>query len=207
MAGLGDIGLGTVGVRQAPGNDLLTGVGAARQLAPAEQRQVARLRQRDREVRQHEQAHLAAAGPYARGRANFSYTVGPDGKRYATGGEVEIDVSPAATPEATVRKMRAVKRAAVAPGNPSPQDRAVYAEAARLEVEAQREATQQRPGFDPLRPEALGRDAALVQGTGPGLPGIIQEAFRPSAEAVAQLYRGLVAGAMPSVGAAVDVAV
>jgi len=206
MAGLGDIGLGAVGgVRQAPVNDPLSG--AARQLAPAEQRQVERLRQRDREVRQHEQAHLAAAGPYARGRANFSYTVGPDGKRYATGGEVEIDVSPAATPEATVRKMRAVKRAAVAPGDPSPQDRAVYAEAARLEIEAQREAAQQRPEFDPLRPDALGQDAALVQGSGPGLPGLIQEAFRPSAEAVAQLYRGLVAGAMPSVGAAVDVAV
>ncbi len=109
------------------------------QLSPQEQAEVQRLQRIDQEVRQHEQAHLAAAGAYARGGARFSYTTGPDGKRYATGGEVSIDTGSASTPEATVRKMEAVKRAAMAPANPSGQDREVYAQAAQAELRAQQE--------------------------------------------------------------------
>ena len=44
----------------------------------------------DREERQHEQAHLSAAGGHARGGPSYQYETGPDGKRYAVGGEVSI---------------------------------------------------------------------------------------------------------------------
>ena len=114
------------------------------EISESERRELAELRARDREVRQHERSHVSAGGAYVRGSANYSYTTGPDGRRYATGGAVKVDVSEERTPEATIRKMQTVKRAAVAVSEPSPQDRQVYAEAARLEREARHELAQQR---------------------------------------------------------------
>ncbi len=114
------------------------------QLSDAEQRAVAQLKARDREVRAHEQAHLSAAGPHARSGPSFQYQKGPDNARYAVGGEVQIDVSPVAgDPEATIRKAQIVRAAALAPANPSSQDRQVAAAATRLEAQAQQELRQQ----------------------------------------------------------------
>ncbi len=97
------------------------------------------LQVRDREVRAHEQAHLAAAGPYARGGASFVYQRGPDGRLYAVGGEVAIDISREATPEATIVKMQAVRQAALAPANPSAADRQIAAQASMRLAEAQQQ--------------------------------------------------------------------
>ena len=115
-----------------------------KELSQQEQQEVKELQKTDREVRQHEQAHMSAAGGYARGGAHFTYTTGPDGKRYATGGEVSIDVSPGNTPEATIQKMETVKRAATAPANPSAQDRSVYASASRTEQQARAELAKEK---------------------------------------------------------------
>lgn len=90
-------------------------------------------------MRSHEQAHLAAAGQYAAGGASFSYITGPDGKRYADSGSVPIDTGREKTPEATIQKMRTIKRAALAPANPSAADRQIAAQAARTEGQAIRE--------------------------------------------------------------------
>jgi SprA-related family len=108
--------------------------------------EVRRLREVDRRVRAHEQAHLGAAGQYAVAGPAFTYTKGPDGKLYAVGGEVRIDTSPVrGDPEATIRKMEQVRRAALAPGDPSSQDRTVAAAAARQETEAQAELLREPP--------------------------------------------------------------
>ena len=105
-----------------------------------EQAETAKLKKRDQEVRAHEQAHIAAAGGLARGGATFSFQRGPDGKQYAIGGEVNIDTSPVSgNPQATIRKAQQIRSAALAPANPSAQDRAVAASASSLEAEAQRE--------------------------------------------------------------------
>ncbi len=105
-----------------------------------EQAETAKLKKRDQEVRSHEQAHIAAAGGLARGGATFSFQRGPDGKQYAIGGEVNIDSSPVSgNPQATIRKAQQIRSAALAPANPSAQDRAVAASASSLEAEAQRE--------------------------------------------------------------------
>lgn len=96
------------------------------------------LKRRDSEIRQHEQAHLAAAGSYARGGASYDYQTGPDGKRYAIGGKVDIDTSPEDSPEKTIRKMRTVRRAALAPKDPSSQDRRIAAQASQQEMKAER---------------------------------------------------------------------
>ncbi len=110
------------------------------QLSKEQQQQVQQLKTRDREVRAHEQAHLAAAGPYSRGGASFDYQSGPDGQRYAVGGEVSIDSSPVRDdPEATIRKAQVIRAAAMAPASPSAQDRQVAAAAAKMEVRAQQE--------------------------------------------------------------------
>ena len=105
-----------------------------------EQAEIATLRKRDLEVRAHEQAHIAAAGGLAQGGATFSFQRGPDGKQYAVGGEVSIDTSPVSgNPNATIQKAKQIRAAALAPANPSSQDRAVAASATALEAQAQQE--------------------------------------------------------------------
>jgi hypothetical protein len=112
------------------------------ELSQEEQSQVEQLETRDREVRQHEQAHLAAAGGYARGGASYEYETGPDGKRYAVGGEVSIDTSKVSgDPEATIRKAQIVYRAALAPAEPSSQDRSIASQAKRMEMAARQDLT------------------------------------------------------------------
>ena len=106
---------------------------------------IAALKRRDREVRAHEQAHLAAAGQYAKGSPQYTFQKGPDGRNYAVGGEVQIDTSPVrGDPEATLRKAEAVRRAANAPASPSSQDRAIAAQAAALAIQARVELSKEQ---------------------------------------------------------------
>ncbi len=106
------------------------------ELSPEEEEQVRELRQRDQEVRAHEQAHVAAAGGLVRGGIYYDYQEGPDGRRYAVGGHVSIDTSEGRTPEETVQKARQIRRAALAPAEPSNADRAIAAKAAQMEARA-----------------------------------------------------------------------
>ncbi|EHJ06028.1 putative metalloprotease CJM1_0395 family protein [Marinobacter manganoxydans] len=95
------------------------------------------LKARDREVRAHEAAHQAVGGQYA-GAMSFTYQRGSDGAQYAVGGEVSIDLSPVqGDPQATIEKMRVVRAAAMAPAEPSGQDRAVAAQAMQIMLQAQ----------------------------------------------------------------------
>ncbi len=90
------------------------------------------LKQRDQEVRDHELAHLSAAGGIA-GAPRFQFVIGPDGQRYAVGGEVSIDTSVVSDdPAATISKAEAIRRAALAPAQPSAQDYSVASKAAAL---------------------------------------------------------------------------
>ncbi len=134
--------------RVAPGE-----TSAEMQLDPREQAEVRRLQARDREVRAHEQAHQAAGGSLVSSAASYSYTTGPDGKRYATGGEVAVDTSEGRTPEETLRRAQQIRRAALAPAQPSGQDRAVAAQASQMEARARQEMnTQQRDAVQAYGP-------------------------------------------------------
>lgn len=113
--------------------------GGKNELSEEEQQQVAKLKQRDTEVRAHEQAHLGAAGGLASGGASFSYQTGPDGKRYAVGGEVQIAMREGRTPEETIRNAEQVQAAALAPANPSSTDMQTAAAAARMAQQARQE--------------------------------------------------------------------
>lgn len=117
-----------------------------RHLAQQEQQiqaEIKSLAARDREVRTHEQAHVAAGGQYA-GAASYQYERGPNGVSYAVAGEVRISTSEEPTPEATLRKAQIIRRAALAPAEPSPQDRRVAAMAAQMETAARAEIARAR---------------------------------------------------------------
>jgi hypothetical protein len=172
------------GKSEAGGNSASSGVA---QLTPAQQAQVAKLKDIDRRVRQHEYAHLAASGGLATSGANFSYQRGPDGVNYAVGGEVRIDTSPGRTPQDTIQRARIILAAALAPADPSGQDEAVAVEARQMEYQARaelalqaaREATQAAAAQD-RAPSAVANDRSNSEATqakplqGPGEPGAAQ---------------------------------
>lgn len=113
------------------------------ELSESDLKVVIELKQRDAEVRAHEAAHLAAAGGVATSGASFHYQQGPDGVRYAIGGEVSIDTSPVSgDPAATLQKAETIRRAALAPAQPSGQDLQVAASATTMAARAQIELLQ-----------------------------------------------------------------
>ncbi|UOD30747.1 catalase [Massilia violaceinigra] len=133
-------------------------------LTPEALAQVDKLKSRDAEVRQHEQAHLAAAGGLALSGASYTYQRGPNGVNYAIGGEVQIDTSPGATPQETIARARAIAAAALAPADPSGADRAVAAQAAQMEQQA-RAGLAAEPGTQ--TPSAASVDSAAPDSAAP----------------------------------------
>jgi hypothetical protein len=97
--------------------------------------EVAKFKQAEQNIRSHEAAHMSAGGAFA-GGVSYVYAKGPDGKMYITGGEVPIQAPEGKTPEETVKNMEIVKRAALAPPDPSAQDLAVVAAAMQIESRA-----------------------------------------------------------------------
>lgn len=118
------------------------GSGAVSELTPEEEEMVTELRARDREVRTHEQAHQAAGGGRA-GAASYTYQRGPDGQSYAIGGEVPIRMPSAEDPALRAEEARIVRRAALAPAEPSGADRAIASAATQIEIAARAEAAEQ----------------------------------------------------------------
>jgi hypothetical protein len=110
----------------------------------SEEEIIKKLKEINRKVVQHEMQHQAAAGDLFRG-VSYSYTTGPDNKKYAVSGEVKIDMKEIPDdPEATAQKMQKVQRAALAPSDPSPQDYAVAQQAKRIETKARDEARKKK---------------------------------------------------------------
>lgn len=141
-----------------------------------DKRLIRELQKRDQEVRAHERAHKTAAGELARGAISYTYQIGPDGRRYAIGGEVRIDASPGNTPEESLERARKIRAAASAPSSPSAQDHSAAADAAQLEAEArsqlrenERENGESRSSLDgPVQgisgPPELGGPAESISG-------------------------------------------
>ncbi len=86
--------------------------------------------ERDRNVRNHENSHLSALGPYAASGILYDTATGLDGETLAVGGRIAVDLAEVpGDPEATLRKARVVLNAANAPGDPSAADQRVAARA------------------------------------------------------------------------------
>lgn len=128
-------------------------VGAAQHGSDVERQLVDQLAARDREVRAHEQAHQAAGGDLA-GSVSYTYQVGPDGKRYAVGGEVGIQAPVASgDPEADLEKAQTILRAAMAPAEPSGQDLRVAASARAMAASASAALVAERAASESAAPE------------------------------------------------------
>lgn len=112
-------------------------------LTDNEQKKLQSMKERDTEVRTHENAHKSAGGSYA-SAPQYEYKKGPDGKSYVTDGHVNIDVGQESTPEKTIQKMQVVIKAANAPAEPSSQDQKVAASARQKLNEAQQELAKQK---------------------------------------------------------------
>ena len=146
MATAGNLYASTVNQRRSVSSPPTSGGAGAtlagQQLTPDEQKQVQKLKERDRQVRQHEQAHMSAGAGMITSGANFTYQKGPDGVNYAVGGEVGISTEPGRTPDETIQRAQQIRAAALAPADPSGQDRAVAAKAAQMAQQAQMEKSQ-----------------------------------------------------------------
>jgi hypothetical protein len=117
-----------------------------------QQRQLQQLKSIDRKVRAHELAHLTVGGRYITSGASFQYERGSDGRNYAVSGEVSIDTSEVpGDPQATLAKSIVVLRAALAPANPSAQDRRVAAQATSMILQARADIMQQASSTEGVR--------------------------------------------------------
>ncbi len=132
-------------------------------LTEEEQAVVREMKQTDAKVRAHEMAHLAAGGQFATG-PSYEFQKGPDGGLYAVAGEVNIDTSPIpGDPQGTIAKANQIRAAALAPGDPSAQDRSVANAAAQMAAKASVEAAKQKTGDN-------GESAAARTGIQPDKP-------------------------------------
>lgn len=85
-------------------------------LTASEREIVQELRARDAVVRTEEESHQTLAGANA-GMISYSYTAGPDGRLYATGGKVSIRPIQGLDGIAAIANQAAISRAASVPGS------------------------------------------------------------------------------------------
>ncbi len=114
------------------------------ELTEEEKEIVEELEKRDAEVRKHEQAHVSA-GAGLTSSPKYEYEIGPDGKRYAIGGSVQIETSAVSSdPEATIKKADKIRSAALAADSPSAQDYAVANAASQMKAEASQQKVEEK---------------------------------------------------------------
>lgn len=111
------------------------------ELSDRDRAEVAELQARDGAVRREEQAHAAAAGALA-GPIQYDYRTGPDGRRYAVGGQVPIRDAVASSPEAAARAGGKLAAAAMSAQSPSAADYQAAADGYRIAAEANQIATE-----------------------------------------------------------------
>jgi hypothetical protein len=127
--------------------------------ASNKQKAVEELKSRDKEVRNHEAAHSTNPELIKIGSAQFDYTIGPDGKAYATGGKITLSTGNSKTPEEALSKAEALKKASMAPGEPSSQDFQALNAAVAMEFEARNQIYSERKKID-------NGSLSLLKGTG-----------------------------------------
>lgn len=144
--------------------DRISADNSATRLSGEERDLLQQLRQRERQVRHHEQAHMAASGKYTRG-AQFQYRQGPRGQLWAVGGEVGFDSSRPEDPKEAKEKGKTLVDAALAPAQPSNQDLRVASQARQMVAKAQAELRQSQ---NPAEGDAAYRRSAASSGPDEG---------------------------------------
>lgn len=93
------------------------------------QRVVDKFKNLDSQTKAHEQLHASLAN--TKGAISYTYQTGPDGKLYATGGNVRLDTSLPKDEKAALAKLNELQKASLAPSGLSGAD-AQIARAANL---------------------------------------------------------------------------
>lgn len=91
------------------------------------QRVLEKFKKTDAQIRSHEQVHATIG--HTTSPISYTYQQGPDGKMYAVGGSVRLDVSIPDDPKAASFKLDQIARAASGPSNPSGADIAIATQA------------------------------------------------------------------------------
>lgn len=91
------------------------------------QRVLEKFKTKDAQIKAHEQAHAANAPTV--GGISYNYQQGPDGKMYAVGGSVRLDVSIPQDPKSAELKLEQLKKSALSPSNPSGADLSIASQA------------------------------------------------------------------------------
>ena len=100
---------------------------------------IADLQRRDHDVQLHENQHYQTGRPFTHA-PEYWYVNGPDGRRYAVSGVTRIDMSVIpGDPGATLQKFLTLRRAALAPADPSDEDRRLALELDRAILQYQTE--------------------------------------------------------------------
>lgn len=95
-------------------------------------------------VKAHEKTHLMILGGYASSVIQYDYIILPSGEHYAVGGSIGVDLKPVpGNPEATIRKARIIRLAALGPMSPSAADKRIAIKAYQMEMQAQRQLKKQ----------------------------------------------------------------
>lgn len=115
-----------------------------KKLTTEEEQDVAKLKARDAEVKAHEQAHMAAAAGISASAPTYDYQTGPDGQKYAVGGEVSISFVQGNDPEENISNAETMKAAALAPAQPSTQDMSVARNADKIIEEEKKKQVEQQ---------------------------------------------------------------
>jgi hypothetical protein len=112
-------------------------------LSSDERSQLAHLKMTDAAVRSLQFSRIAMAGSLAHGQST-QFTSGPDGRLYATSGDVDVDTNPGSTPRESLARASTLRRFSAAGGTPvstpAVQEN-VSAQAAQIEFAARSEMT------------------------------------------------------------------
>jgi hypothetical protein len=114
--------------------------------------QVSKLKARDEQLHQHEQAHHTASNGLDVSSASFTYQRGPNGVNYAVSGDVSIDTSPGQTPEETLMRAEKIRDVALAPVDPTAIDRSVATKAQHMAMQARAEIVRETSNAE-MKPE------------------------------------------------------
>lgn len=131
-------------------------------LTPAQEQEIAKLKARDAEVKAHEQAHIAASAGLSVSTPSYSYQTGPDGVKYAVGGEIGISFVQSKDPEENIANAQTMKAAALAPADPSAQDLAVARNADQIIQEAREQLKEQRDEENKAKDESASQEGIAV---------------------------------------------
>lgn len=108
-------------ISKAPKSDYIESNGVPKNYDEQDfERVLQKFKKSDADIRSHEQAHATIGQTTS--PISYNYQQGPDGKMYAVGGQVRLDVSIPDDPKAAMHKLDQIQKASIAGAEPSGAD-------------------------------------------------------------------------------------